>query len=203
MPAKVDNDDHPCRRLAKLRDLPTTSVLLLLTPVMVPSGFLNYDKRVTKPYEVSKARIEQIDTDPFEPLGRALAKRYHRIRHVPYLPSVGLTSTHEAFITQADGVVVVTSEPEPKAGGRNGDAAAALRDCLENQAEFAESVTDNLWASTGAESDTESVPVVNLHFGLQQRKPAALDAFASVWVADKYTAAAVERIMQLLVDIPE
>ena len=202
MPAKVDNGDQQRQSLAKLRELPITAVLLLFTPVVVPYGFLNYDQRANKPYEATKARIQQIDTDPFEHLGRALGKRYRRVRHVPYLPNIGMTATHEAFMSQADGVVVVTAEPEPKAAGRGSDAAVGLRDNLEKQADFAECVAEHLLASKGDGADFDSL-AVNLHFGSEQRMPAGLDALESVWVADKYTAAAVKRALRLVLGTPE
>jgi GNAT superfamily N-acetyltransferase len=60
-------------------------------------------------------------SDPFEPLGRSLAKRHSRIRHVPYVPKYartnlsqgcadlsrnGITSTHLAFIKRGHVVIL-------------------------------------------------------------------------------------------------
>ncbi|KAK4550482.1 hypothetical protein LTR36_000061 [Oleoguttula mirabilis] len=186
MPAESDATRSPSRNLAGLRNLSGTSVLLLLTPVMVPSGFFNYDKRVAKPSEVSKAHLEKTDTDPFEHLGRALGKHHQRIRHVPYVPSVGFTETHEAFLAKADGIIIVTCEPEPKAC-QSGTPEAVLS----KQADFAESVL------TALDDEDRRVPVAAFHFGDQQRKPDVPD-IENVWVADKYTAEAVAQIAQLL-----
>ncbi|KAL8699221.1 MAG: hypothetical protein Q9224_001508, partial [Gallowayella concinna] len=46
-------------------------------------------------------------SDPFEPLGRALARFTFRMRHVPYTLSAGLTDHHDEFIQRATVVVLV------------------------------------------------------------------------------------------------
>jgi hypothetical protein len=53
--------------LSNVKALQETDVIILLTPVVVP---ISQDPTDT--------------SDPFEPLGRSLAKRHPRIRHVPY-----------------------------------------------------------------------------------------------------------------------
>ena len=53
--------------LPNVRALRETDVIILLTPVVVP---ISQDSTDT--------------SDPFEPLGRSLAKRHARIRQVPY-----------------------------------------------------------------------------------------------------------------------
>ncbi len=53
--------------LSQLKAMSETDVIILLTPVVVP---ISQD-----PTEIS---------DPFEPLGRALAERHARIRQIPY-----------------------------------------------------------------------------------------------------------------------
>lgn len=50
------------------------------------------------------------DIDPFEPLGKALSTYHARVRHVPYLPSRGMTSTHTAFCNTAGSVVIVVCQ---------------------------------------------------------------------------------------------
>lgn len=55
------------------------------------------------------------DRDPFEPLGRGLAKYHPWIRHVPYTARGGITSTHVGFIKRAKVVIFVISGP-PCAG---------------------------------------------------------------------------------------
>jgi hypothetical protein len=104
------------RSLTALRSLPSTSLVLLLTPVITPA---NADKSTTNIGF----------TDPFESLGRELSKQHKRLRHVPYVPRVGMTATHAAFIEQAAAVVVVVCEPN------DSDSQS-----LEQQESFAEAV---------------------------------------------------------------
>lgn len=196
MPTSSEAIGSSSHVLAELRDLPATSVLLLFTPVMVPFGFLSYNKRVAKPSEVSKARLEKIDTDPFEHLGRALSKHHPRIRHVPYVLSVGLTDIHEAFMMQAGGIVVVTCEPETKGNRRVLTTRDSTLDALlAKQADFIESV------KTALDDEDCRVPLVNLHIGDDERRPDGTD-YESIWIADRYSADAVARTVQLLYASP-
>jgi ribosomal protein S18 acetylase RimI-like enzyme len=67
-------------------------IVLLLTPVVFP--------------------VDQGSTqDPFETLGRGLARYHPWIRHVPYTVAGGITSTHVAFIKRAKIVVFVITGP--------------------------------------------------------------------------------------------
>ncbi|KAL9118553.1 MAG: hypothetical protein Q9187_004900 [Circinaria calcarea] len=68
---------------------PTTSVLLLLTPTVPP-----LDNQAQS-------------SDPFEVLGRTISRLRPLTRHVPYSLSVGLTTTHVAFLRRASVVVMV------------------------------------------------------------------------------------------------
>ncbi|EXL65921.1 hypothetical protein FOPG_17877, partial [Fusarium oxysporum f. sp. conglutinans race 2 54008] len=45
--------------------------------------------------------------DPFEPLGKALARTHPWIRHVPYTKERGITGIHVAFIKRARVVIFV------------------------------------------------------------------------------------------------
>ncbi|MCJ1418233.1 hypothetical protein MMC32_004580 [Xylographa parallela] len=69
--------------------LPSGATILLLTPTVPPVIDLNQQ------------------SDPFEPLGRALSRSQPRIRHVPYTLSSGLSSTHLAFLDRVAAVVLV------------------------------------------------------------------------------------------------
>ncbi|KAI0398200.1 hypothetical protein F5Y17DRAFT_145415 [Xylariaceae sp. FL0594] len=73
------------------RTLEEGDIVLLLTPVVTP--------------------YEQRSSDPFEPLGRALAARHPWIRHVPYTAQNGITGTHVAFIRRARIVIFIVSGP--------------------------------------------------------------------------------------------
>ncbi|MCJ1285182.1 hypothetical protein MMC26_004520 [Xylographa opegraphella] len=72
-----------------LVSLASGSTILLLTPTVPPVTGLNQQ------------------SDPFEPLGRALSRSQPRIRHVPYTLSSGLSSTHLAFLNRVAAVVLV------------------------------------------------------------------------------------------------
>jgi GNAT superfamily N-acetyltransferase len=88
------------------KQLKDGDIILLLTPGIAPEvSPLNYD--VTKP-----------PSDPFEPLGKALAKRHPWVRHVPYLPRNGITGTHVVHIRLASTVIFVISGP-PRHGQRS------------------------------------------------------------------------------------
>ena len=75
--------------LSPLVSLPSGSTILLLTPTVPPVTGLNQQ------------------SDPFEPLGRALSRSQPRIRHVPYTLSSGLSATHLAFLDRVTAVVLV------------------------------------------------------------------------------------------------
>jgi hypothetical protein len=76
--------------------------------------------------------------DPFEILGRSLASYHPRIRNVPYIPAVGFTDTHEAFLSQADAVIVVLCEPQ-----------SSKRESLKRQLAFAERTCEALGGGGG------------------------------------------------------
>lgn len=104
-----------------LANLASSSTLLLFTPAVTPAG-----KATNKTGE---------NIDPFEPLGRALSRYHRRIRHVPYVPKIGFTETHDAFLSQADAVIVVICEPEQakhECVGNQGDFADATHEALDN-----------------------------------------------------------------------
>jgi len=75
--------------LSPLISLPPGSTILLLTPTVPPITNLNQQ------------------SDPFEPLGRALSRFQPRIRHVPYTLSSGLSSTHLTFLNRVAAVILV------------------------------------------------------------------------------------------------
>jgi GNAT superfamily N-acetyltransferase len=106
-PMSVDSDDSsaPSQDVLIVRDdsrclplsqkLSTGDLVLLLTPAVPP---------------LQRGSDGQT-SDPFEPLGQALARLHPGIRHVPYTPRGGMTSTHVAFIRQAKVIVFVVSGP--------------------------------------------------------------------------------------------
>lgn len=72
--------------------LQSGDLVLLLTPLVAPFG-------------------SDSSRDPFEPLGRGLAKYHPWIRHVPYTAQGGITGIHVGFIKRAKVIVFVISGP--------------------------------------------------------------------------------------------
>lgn len=91
-------DDQSCLPLS--RRLEDGDLVVLLTPVIAPMVLVS-----------QSPALKGLTSDPFEPLGRALARRHPYIRHVPYTAGGGITSTHAAFIRRAAAVVFVISGP--------------------------------------------------------------------------------------------
>ncbi|KAK0727203.1 hypothetical protein B0T26DRAFT_639157 [Lasiosphaeria miniovina] len=85
-------------------------ILLLLTPGVPP--------------QISPANSAPT-SDPFEPLGKALAKHHPWVRHVPYLPRNGISGTHVVHIRLATTVIFVISGP-PRHGQRSQVALAEI-----------------------------------------------------------------------------
>lgn len=88
-------DHQACVPLTRI--LGDGDLLVLLSPVVVPF----------QPEENNSSSSN--DRDPFEPLGRALAKRHPWTRHVPYTSSNGITGYHVTFIKRAKAVVFIIS----------------------------------------------------------------------------------------------
>lgn len=84
--------------LAAISNLSKAASILLFTPVITPA---RHEKAT-----------HWTGTDPFESFGRALSAYHKRIRHVPFIPKIGYTDTHAAFLSQADAIIVVVCEPE-------------------------------------------------------------------------------------------
>lgn len=126
--------------MTTLQDLSTAETLLLFTPVITTAA-------AGKASNKTAAQI-----DPFEILGRALSRYHRRIRHVPYVPKVGFTETHDAFLSQANAAVVVICEPE-----------TAKHESLGSQCDFAEAALDGL--DTGSFGRSPRHPLVVIQCG--------------------------------------
>ncbi|CAK7236283.1 hypothetical protein SBRCBS47491_009585 [Sporothrix bragantina] len=92
--AVVAQDLQECLPLTSTLD--EGDLLYLLTPVVVP---------VELPTPGSPAK------DPFEPLGRALAKYHPWVRHIPYVVRDGITQYHANHLSLAKAVVFVITGP--------------------------------------------------------------------------------------------
>ncbi|KAK3296932.1 uncharacterized protein B0H64DRAFT_113993 [Chaetomium fimeti] len=90
-------DSQPCIPLSD--HLKDGDIILLLTPGIAPDEN-PWDGDPNNP-----------PSDPFEPLGKALARHHPWVRHVPYLPRNGITGTHVVHIRLAAAVVFVISGP--------------------------------------------------------------------------------------------
>ncbi|KAI6798973.1 hypothetical protein KC332_g16840 [Hortaea werneckii] len=206
MPAEIDpkRSRSPARNIAQLRDLSASAILMLFTPVMVPPGFhIHQEKSDTKPSEeVSTPTLNassKITTDPFEVLGKAFSKHHRRIRHVPYVPAVGFTETHEAFLAQADAVVLVSCGPHEqhspsiKVESTTKDDSDTL---LAKQAQFAHDASLALAEIVGDRTD-RNVPMINFHFGDDQW-PDQVTEYLNVWAGERYSKESVARIVELV-----
>lgn len=118
-----------------LATLSTSGTIVLFTPVIA----IKPCSSSTSSSSSSSKNSASSNTDPFELLGRALSRYHKRIRHVPFHPNVGFTDTHDAFLSQADAVIVVICEPQHH-----------KTDSLGDQIEFAESANDALKESRGS-----------------------------------------------------
>lgn len=156
------------RSLAVLRSLPPTSLVLLLTPVLTPA--------------TNEKADETESTDPFEEFGRELSKMHRRLRHVPYVPKVGMTETHVAFIEQAAAVIVVICEP-----------ADPNDDSLDCQRSFAGAVA----AKRENIPSTTKTPFVLVRFDADEER-SDIDTFDNVLHAASLTKRTSSKATQLL-----
>lgn len=160
------------RSLGSLRSLPPTSLVLLLTPVLAPAYMDN-------------SALDSNTTDPFEAFGRELSKHHHRLRHVPYLPKVGMTDTHIAFIEQAAAVVVVICEPEDS-------------DDMDQSIEYQQSFANDVLARREDLTDDDNeTPFVLVRFE-QKDSENADDEYSSVLRAPALTKQASAKAARLL-----
>ncbi|KAK3074594.1 hypothetical protein LTR53_002872 [Teratosphaeriaceae sp. CCFEE 6253] len=197
--AEFEGTRSSTRGLTQLRELPPTATLLLYTPVLLPSGHVSEpdsppdddDPVDAKPAPPSSQRPPPTTTDPFEMLGRALSKHHRRVRHVPYVPRVGFTPTHAAFLAKAHAVIVVTCEPA---------ACADMETTLAKQAEFVGAVAA---VAAALEGDAEGrkvavpVPVVNFSFGGDEWEN-QVATYNHVWVGEEYNGDSVMNIIKLV-----
>jgi hypothetical protein len=165
------------RSLAKFRSLEPTATLLLFTPVMLPTGYMNENELDCKPPKGHGKKPQTSSpepaaaADPFEMLGKVFSKRHRRIRHVPYVPSVGFTETHGVFLEQADALIVVSCEPD---GNLDKGAILAKQRAFVKEA-----------AAALSEIDSET-PMVCVSFGSGDEYEWEEIMLNHVWAGEKY-----------------
>ncbi|OCK91239.1 uncharacterized protein K441DRAFT_707275 [Cenococcum geophilum 1.58] len=160
---------HPNSTLANIRSLRSQDVLVLFTPVVPP------------PPGDATVRM-----DPFEPLGHALSKHHKRIRHVPYVPSVGMTETHLAFLQRGQyaGAVVVVVCDHPNATSVKGNG-------YDYQRAFAQAALDQI----SSNQDIPDIPTfLVLITGNQAQRGGDFSEFEGVLQSDSYTPSALQQI---------
>lgn len=86
--------------LMALRHLSVEDPLVLFTPYITPAGRYHSDSD------------ELRRSDPFEILGRELAKYHPNICHVPYVPAVGFREAHMQFLEDSAAVITIVCEPK-------------------------------------------------------------------------------------------
>jgi hypothetical protein len=107
-----------------IRSVPSSNFIVLFTPAILPGSSCppgTSSRQSGSPYDHPPSpaythgrRITGLPMDPFEPLGRALALRHKRVRHVPFVPGsrgAGMGAIHSTFLESARGVIVVLCEP--------------------------------------------------------------------------------------------
>ena len=160
--------------LTALRSLPPVANILLFTPVITPAG------RV-----LGQSQGETID--PFEAFGRALSHYHRRIRHVPYVSKVGFTTTHEAFISQADAVITMVCEPEHD-----------KHQCMSDQMDFAEDALDALESKEASASHT----LVLVQCGDDEYRPPVDASFMNVIESTTYNVEYAKLIARAIFKAP-
>ncbi|KAK5109251.1 hypothetical protein LTR62_007233 [Meristemomyces frigidus] len=216
--------------LAKLRSLDATATLLLLTPILLPQGYTDPSsqefteapytgpqpsrgKKTQPPHREQDQNHAHHRTDPFEALGLALSKQHPRIRHVPYLPTVGFTPTHAAFLRDADAVIVVSCEPEAQHGvqletvlakqaefvGRVAEALQSLEreSVIDSSVDVEEGIEGDGEAIQGKEGRRERAPMVNVSFGGDDWENEVV-AYAHLWAGECYGSEAVGNVIRLV-----
>jgi len=180
--------------VGRFKRLGPSATLLLFTPVTTPFGYSAPGKADAKHVQAASTPKARINTDPFEMLGRAFSKFHRRIRHVPYVPRVGFTETHDLFLREADAVIVVTYMPEEPADTGASSPCSTASVSITNQARFTEHAADAL------EDVERIVPMLNLHFGDDddEQWDAGVATYKHIWIGDRYDEDAVKNAVELV-----
>lgn len=149
------------------------SLIVLFTPVVPP-------------VEGTASSGPDDTSDPFESMVVALSKHHPRIRHVPFVPKVGLTETHLAWIRRADAIVTVNCEITASDG-------LSPDQSVKNQASFATAVAD---AMHTMRADSDEVSLTCAYCG--QDQPAMLSDYENMLLCPDYRQTHLEQAAGLL-----
>lgn len=152
-----------------LRGLSTEALLVLFTPPVPPTS--------------GSSRA----TDPLESFGQALSQYHKRIRHVPFVPKVGLTDTHLAWIRRANAIVIINCEALSDSKDTNTD------DSLANQVGFTSAVSE---AINSMRADADDVPFSCVYCGT--KVPPPLTNYDNLLHCPTYSNADLEHAARLL-----
>lgn len=124
--------------------------------------------------------------DPFEPLGRALARH---VRHVPYRMDHGMTETHADFLSSAGAVMVVICAAE--------NVVSNYSQAFEMQARFARDTIKKVTE----DRTLVGVPVVVLLIASGTRRQAyeeALKDVPALFTCDNYSENALANAVRVI-----
>jgi hypothetical protein len=196
----VDEPTFICKSaavLSAIRSLPPDENLVLFTPVLPPA----------RPLEPG-----ELPTDPFEAFGRALSKSHRRIQHVPFVPSVGLTETHAAFLSEASAVIAVACDAAGR--GSSVTTAATAGDIsrgivrFREQVAFARALQQVVGSPSGEPDDVVSgmgpppVLLVLVEGPMIQESPADIGSFDTILRCSSYRQEMLVRAANAILDPP-
>lgn len=141
--------------LMALRNLSVDDPLILFTPCITPAGCNHSDSS------------ELWRSDPFESLGRELAKYHPNICHVPYVPGPGFCETHMQLLEDSAAIITVVCEPKHD----------FKKESMKEQYSFAEDALEVSASSTQGPVPREYVLV---HCGTNITRHPSLRNFANV-----------------------
>ncbi|KAF2840437.1 hypothetical protein M501DRAFT_991436 [Patellaria atrata CBS 101060] len=96
--------------LTAIRKLSPDKFLVLFTPFLPAWPQLSGNPQSTAPSTNDLSQRKYMD--PFEPLGRALSLHHASVRHVPYVPDVGILDIHVSFLRSAGAAIVLVAGDE-------------------------------------------------------------------------------------------
>ncbi|KAF2016731.1 hypothetical protein BU24DRAFT_433570 [Aaosphaeria arxii CBS 175.79] len=162
----------PTDMLQRLRNLHEAEWITLFTPVV--------------PHPPSTA-LER-NMDPFEPLGRALARQ---VRHVPYRLDYGMTETHVDFIPSAGAILIVICTTE--------NIMSHNSRAFEQQRKFARDIQKKVEDKSGR-SITPMILLLCTNGANKQTHQDGLSEFPALLTCTDYNTLALSNAVRVLFD---